>query len=163
MVSKLKVVEIKKEVSKEDERKKRGRKPKEIKEIEEPSQTHAHPISQSKRGRKPKEIKEIKETKETKEITNSNQDISESSSIEKSKRGRKPKESNGSKEDGSKESKKEQLPITPKIKNDVWKTYTSKSSSQAELKKIFLGDKPTESYNKIKEKLKKELNKKITQ
>ena len=58
------------------------------------------------------------------------------------------------------ENQKEQLSITPKIKNDVWKTYTSKQSSQAELKNIFLGEKPTESYIRIKEKLKKELDKK---
>ena len=49
--------------------------------------------------------------------------------------------------------------ISNKVKETVWQNYTSKPSSKVELKKIFLSDNPGEAYNKIKDKIKKELDK----
>ena len=48
--------------------------------------------------------------------------------------------------------------ITPSIKDKVWKSYTEKPSSKSELKNIFLGNNPTDSYSKINIKLKKHLD-----
>ena len=49
--------------------------------------------------------------------------------------------------------------ISNKVKETVWQNYTSKPSSKVELKKIFLSENPGEAYNKIKDKIKKELDK----
>lgn len=49
--------------------------------------------------------------------------------------------------------------ISNKVKESVWQNYTSKPSSKVELKKIFLSDNPGDAYNKIKDKIKKELDK----
>ena len=48
--------------------------------------------------------------------------------------------------------------ITPKVKNNVWQDYTKNSNSKNELKQIFLGMNPTNSYRKISLKLKKKLD-----
>ena len=48
---------------------------------------------------------------------------------------------------------------TPQVKDKAWKEYSKKSTAKNELKNIFLGNKPTETYSRIKDKIKKELTK----
>ena len=48
--------------------------------------------------------------------------------------------------------------LTSKIKDKIWKDFTKNSSSKDELKQIFLGVNPGESYKKISDKLKTKLN-----
>ena len=45
-----------------------------------------------------------------------------------------------------------------KDKAKVWEVYSSKPSSKSELKNVFLGTNPTESYKKVTNKLTKDLN-----
>ena len=47
--------------------------------------------------------------------------------------------------------------FTPAVKDKVWHEYAKTNNAKKELKNIFLGNKPTETYYKINEKLKKEL------
>jgi hypothetical protein len=51
--------------------------------------------------------------------------------------------------------------ISNKIKDDVWKKYTSNPSSKNELKKMFFSNKPGEAYNNISTKITKAVNKEI--
>ena len=48
--------------------------------------------------------------------------------------------------------------LTSKIKDKIWKDFTKNSSSKDELKQIFLGVNPGQSYKKISDKLKTKLN-----
>ena len=51
--------------------------------------------------------------------------------------------------------------ISNKIKDDVWKKYTSNPSCKNELKKMFFSNKPGEAYNNISTKITKAVNKEI--
>jgi len=51
--------------------------------------------------------------------------------------------------------------ISNKIKDDVWKKYTSNPSSKNELKKMFFSNKPGEAYNNISTKITKAVTKEM--
>lgn len=51
--------------------------------------------------------------------------------------------------------------VSNKIKNKVWNDYTNKSTSERQLKNIFLSDNPSAAYGKIKDALTTQINKEV--
>ena len=51
------------------------------------------------------------------------------------------------------------MSISNKVKETVWNNYTKNPSSKNELKSIFLSNKPGDAYNRIKQKISKQLAK----
>ena len=164
-----------KETEEIKETKKRGRKPKEIK-IKEETKSHVRKsnklneieiVKQEIESVKEEEVKEKEKVKEKvpnkrgrkpKILAIEHKDTIKKDSTQKDSKKKDSTKNESTKKDSTKTDK--YRPITSRIKNEVWSTFTSKPSSHADLKNIFLGDEPTQSYIKIKDKLKKELDKK---
>ena len=162
-----------KETEEIKETKKRGRKPKEIK-IKEETKSHVRKsnklneieiVKQEIESVKEEEVKEkVKEKvpnkrgRKPKILAIEHKDTIKKDSTQKDSKKKDSTKNESTKKDSTKTDK--YRPITSRIKNEVWSTFTSKPSSHADLKNIFLGDEPTQSYIKIKDKLKKELDKK---